>query len=153
MRKEIVNPFITAAATTFAKDFNVKWERKSITKKDAPIPTLEVSVSIGITGGLRGSVVFSMNEPMATSIARVQMPSGTSAEQVQKFVSSAVGEMANVICGLVIIELSELGLECDITPPTVMEGSVRLNFLSAETICVVGQSELGELEINIAVVE
>lgn len=151
MRQAIVNPFVSAAITTFAKDFGVKLERKSIKKKDAPIPTLPVSVSIGMTGKLRGSVIFSMSESMATSVAKALMPDAPM-EEVRKFTPSAVGEMANVICGMVTVELAEV-LPCDITPPTIISGALALNFLHAETICVVLQCEFGELEMNLAVVE
>lgn len=153
MRKEIINPFIMAARMAFEKDYNVDLVKKTIIRKDSPVPGLGVAVNIGITGGVRGTVVYSMSEETAYGITE-RMMVGKTSEAIRKFTPSAVAEMANVITGIVTQILEEEKILCEITPPTVFTGAnLGINFPEGETICVTASSELGDLEINIAVTE
>jgi len=154
MRKEVVNPFISAATSVFLQEYKLVLSRKSLTTKSSPIPSLAVAVSIGVTGKLKGMVVYSMSEQMAYALAALLMPD-KSPETIKKHTDSVIGEMGNVITGQVTMALDEdLGIDCDITPPFIHRGeNMTTNYLELETIVLTALCDLGELEINISLTE
>ncbi len=75
----------------------------------------EVDIVIGVTGDLQGKVIY--RYPVSTSLNIVNLMSGMKFDAVDAFVSSAVSEIANIISGNVLSELSENHMNCDILPP------------------------------------
>lgn len=73
MKAEYVNIFITSAVSVFKKELSIHLSRRDLTKKEAPIPTLPISIIIGITGSLSGQVVYSMDESFAFKVACAQV--------------------------------------------------------------------------------
>lgn len=153
MKAEFANPFINAAITTFMKEMKVKLSRNELKLKDSPIPSKDVSIVIGVTGAVKGQVVYSMDDTMALSIAKAMLP-GKLPNDLKKLTNSAVSEMANIITGQASITLAGESLMIDITPPAVINGKgFTMDFLNNQTICLHFLSEIGSLEINIALTE
>lgn len=153
MKAEFANPFITAATTTFQKEVGVKLNRKELKLKDSPVPSQTVSIVIGVTGAVRGQVVYSMDENVAFAVAKAMLPGKLPVEQ-RRLMNSAVSEMANIITGQASIILAGDDLRIDITPPAVFTGpGGSIDFLSIQTICLSFISEIGTLEMNIAMTE
>jgi chemotaxis protein CheX len=153
VKAEFANPFITAASNTFLKEIGVKLSRKDLKVKDSPLPSLPISIVIGVTGAVRGQVVYSMDENVAYAIAKAMLP-GKLPVDLKKLTNSAVSEMANIITGQASIILAGDNLKIDITPPGVFTGpGLRIDFLSIQTICLSFISEIGSLEMNIALTE
>ena len=88
MRAEYANPFITAAITTFQKELKVKLNRNSINVKEAPVPSKQVSIIIGVTGMVKGQVVYSMDDNVAFAVAPTRGISFMRARQFARFVSA-----------------------------------------------------------------
>jgi chemotaxis protein CheX len=153
MKAEYANPFITAAVTTFKKELGVNLNRNSINVKNAPVPSKEVSIIIGVTGAVRGQVVYSMDDNVAMAVAKAMLPGKVPAE-LKKLANSAVSELANIITGQASIILAGESNRIDITPPAVFSGGgASIDFLTLQTICLSFLSEIGALEINIAMTE
>jgi chemotaxis protein CheX len=153
MKAEYANPFITAAVTTFKKELGVNLNRNSINVKNAPIPSKEVSIIIGVTGAVKGQVVYSMDDNVAMAVAKAMLPGKVPAE-LKKLANSAVSELANIITGQASIILAGESNRIDITPPAVFSGGgASIDFLALQTICLSFLSEIGALEINIAMTE
>jgi chemotaxis protein CheX len=153
MKAEYANPFITAAVTTFKKELGVNLNRNAINVKNAPIPSKDVSIIIGVTGAVRGQVVYSMDDNVALAVAKAMLPGKVPAE-LKKLANSAVSELANIITGQASIILAGESNRIDITPPAVFSGgAASIDFLSLQTICLSFLSEIGALEINIAMTE
>ena len=75
----------------------------------------EVDIAIGVVGDLQGEVVYRF--PVSTSLNMVNIMSGMKFEEVDAFVTSAISEIANIISGNVLTELSASDLKCDRLPP------------------------------------
>ncbi len=75
----------------------------------------EVDIAISVTGDLQGKVIY--RYPISTSLNIVNVMSGMQFDAVDAFVTSAVSEIANIISGNVLSELSENDMNCDILPP------------------------------------
>lgn len=153
MKAEFANPFITAATSTFLKEVGVKLARKELKIKESPVPSQAISIVIGVTGAVRGQVVYSMDENVAYAVAKAMLP-GKLPVDLKKLMNSAVSEMANIITGQASIILAGDNLKIDITPPAVFSGpSLQIDFLTIQTICLSFISEIGTLEMNIAMTE
>lgn len=153
MKAEFANPFITAAVTTFQKELKVKLSRNELKLKESPVPTKDISIIIGVTGAVKGQVVYSMDESMGLAVAKAMLPGKLPAD-LKKLMNSAVSEMANIITGQASIILAGDSLKIDITPPAVFAGKgFTVDFLTIQTISLHFLSEIGSLELNIALTE
>ena len=153
MKVELANPFILAAVDIFQTETGVKLNRKDLKIKPAPIPTLPVSVIIGVTGAVKGQICYSMDDNFAYELAKAMLP-GKLPVDIKKYTNSAIAEMANMITGQASIALAGEELIVYITPPAVFSGrGVKIDFLNVPTIAISFISEIGVLEINIALSE
>ena len=153
MKAEHANIFISSAVNVFKKELNIRLERKSLIKKPSPIPSLFTSIIFGITGAVNGQVVYSMDKNFAFKVAQVMLPN-MPVEEVKKMENSAVSELANIITGQASIALAEETKKIHLTHPVVlMSADLMMDFLAIPTITLNMISEIGELEINIALVE
>jgi chemotaxis protein CheX len=153
MKAEYANPFITAAVNTFKKELGVGLNRHAMNVKASPVPSKEISIIIGVTGMVKGQVVYSMDDNVAMAVTKAMLPGKLPAEH-KKLMNSAVSELANIITGQASIILAGETEKISITPPAVfMGGAASIDFLSLQTICLSFISEIGSIEINIALAE
>jgi chemotaxis protein CheX len=153
MKVEFANPFVVAAVQTFQKEIGVKLSRKDLKIKDSPVPGQSISIIIGVTGAVRGQVVLSLDENVAMAVTKAMIPGKLPAE-LKKLINSAVSELANIITGQASILLAGDHGKIDITPPAIVMGpGLKMDFLSLQTICLTFLSEIGSLELNIALTE
>ena len=147
---EFVNPFLEAASAVFKSILNVDLRRGTLVIKASPIPSLDVSIIIGITGGVTGEVVYSLGFVTVEKIANVLMP-GLSPEQIKSEYKDIIGELANMITGNAMNLFASSGMTIEITTPTVVEGSnVTISMIKQTTLGINLYSPMGQLELNIA---
>lgn len=84
----------------------------------------DVQVAVGITGDLTGNIYYRF--PKETTLKMVNIMSGMEFDQVDEFVTSALGEIANIISGNAMTTLSEQNVSCDILPPRILSGEEQL---------------------------
>ena len=153
MKAAYANVFIKSAISVFGREIGVNLSRKALTVKSAPVPSLPMSIVIGITGAIRGQVVYSMDSNFAFSVTKAMIPNRLPTD-LRKLTSSAVSEIANMITGQASISLAGEYQLIHLTPPAVFTGTdMQVDFLSIPTICLSLISEIGSLEINIAFTE
>jgi chemotaxis protein CheX len=153
MKAEFANVFVRGATSVFTQEIGIKLTRKSLTKKSSPVPNHPVSIVIGVTGAIKGQVVYSMDQNFAYQITRAMIPNKLPSE-LKKLTNSAVSEIANMITGQASIAMAGEDQLIHLTPPAVFTGTdMRVDFLSIPTLCLVFISEIGSFEINIAVAE
>lgn len=153
MKAEFANPFIKSAAEVFELEAGVKLSRKDMKLKNSPAPSFPVCIILGITGAVRGQVVYGMDETFAYELTRKMLPGKLPAD-VKKLVNSNISELANMITGRASIELAGDHDVIHITPPAVFTGTFfSVDFLSVPTITIGFLSAIGGLEINIALTQ
>jgi len=153
MKAEYANVFIRSAVHVFKKELNINMSRQSLIKKNAPIPGLPVCIILGITGHVRGQVVYSLDKSFAQDITHAMLPNKLPHE-LKKYINSAVGEIGNMITGQASIELAGQDKIINLTPPAVFTGDqMVVDFLQMPTVSLRLLSEMGMLEINIAIEE
>lgn len=150
MKAEYANVFVRSAVHVFQKELDITLTRNSLYKKNAPVPSLPVAIVIGITGSVRGQVVYSIDTDFALDIAHVMVPNKLPSE-LKALMNSAVGEIANMVTGQASIALAGSENVINLTPPAVFSGrNMTVDFLEIPTVCLQMLSQMGVLEINIA---
>jgi len=153
MRAEYANIFISSAVHVFQKELNINMTRQSLVKKNAPVPGLPVCIVLGITGNIRGQIVYSIDRSFAQDITHAMLPNKLPHE-LRKYVNSAVGEIGNMITGQASIAMAGQDKIIQLTPPAVLTGKdMYFDFLQMPTISLRLISEMGILEINLAIME
>ena len=82
--------------------------------------TKDVTALVGITGDLRGMVIFGLSNGTALSLVSSMM--GQDFQEMDAVAESGIAELGNVVVGSSVTSLAELGYHCGITPPAVILG-------------------------------
>ncbi|MCP4132168.1 MAG: chemotaxis protein CheX [bacterium] len=147
---EYVNPFLEAASAVFKSILSVDLRRGKLIIKESPDPSMDVAIIIGITGGVTGEVVYSMEFGMVKKIADILAP-GLTDDQVRSEYKDIIGELANMITGNAMNLFASSGKQIDITTPTVVEGDdFTITLIKQTTLGINLYSPMGQLEMNIA---
>ena len=76
--------------------------------------------------------------------------SGMELKKIDNFVSSALGEVANIIGGNAITGLTKYNYICDISPPQVSIGEYKSYSTASERALLIPlKTDIGEFDINI----
>lgn len=147
MKADLLVPFTNAACQTLKLLLDVdalteSADRVGVCTDD----TGRVNVAIGLTGDLSGEALYRF--PADTSLEIVKIMSGMEFTEIDEFVTSALGEIANIISGNAVTDLINSNITCDILPPRILEGE-ELSF-SDETTYVFStkiNTSIGEVEV------
>lgn len=151
MENVLYKPFFNATREVF----QLMLDLNNITDKPLCVdgvcyPTGNVDIAIRVIGDLEGKVVYHF--PKETSLEMVKiMSGGMEFNEVDEFVTSAMGEIANIISGNVMSALSTQDIACDILPPefiapeTLADASEKFEFVSGMQIC----TDIGDVHLNI----
>ena len=135
MKAEHINPFVKAAYSVLEAALGVKTEKGELSVRADGTTSQQCTTVTGITGALRGTVMYGMALATADKIASLML--GQPVRTFDQLAASAVAELANMITGNALTELAELGFVCDISPPSIVRGSnVRITATAEKTIVI-----------------
>lgn len=122
MDVNLINPFI-AAITTILPQLGFKSvERKSLALVSKKIKLDGIILNLGIVGDKTGNVIYHVNEDAAKKIATIMM-SGATIDKLDDMAKSAISEMSNMLTANSTINLSNEGINVDISVPTMAYGT------------------------------
>lgn len=108
----------------------------------------KINIAIGVTGDLEGEIFYHF--PKETTLEMVKIMSGMDFPEVDEFVTSAIGEIANIISGKALISLSQQKIACDILPPRIISDDEENPFdgtlLKSSTRIT---TEIGDVDLDI----
>ena len=112
-------PFFNATREVFSLmlDLNNISENPNA-MEDAAGTDGRIDIAIGVTGDLEGEIFYHF--PKETTLEIVKIMSGMDFSEVDDFVTSAIGEIANIISGKALVSLSQEKIICDILPPKII---------------------------------
>lgn len=122
MKIEYINPFIESAMYVL-EQLNIRdimVEKNKLKILVEPISSLGVSALVGLTGQLKGRVIYDMDEP--TALAIVSKMNSEDFKVFNEMARSTINELANMITGTAVSKLSNLGYKFDLTPPSLFSG-------------------------------
>jgi len=148
MKAEYINFFYQATNDVFKLMLNMETEKKNLSVLEDMISSKDVNVHLGITGDLKGNVLFGFPKDMA--IEMIKIMSGMEMDKIDSFASSALGEIGNIIGGNALTNLSKNKYVCDIAPPQVFVGKYKSFSLDNEKILQLTlKTDIGEFDISI----
>jgi chemotaxis protein CheX len=151
VRAEFVNPFIEAASLVFRDSLKLDLIRGKLKVRDAPTPSYELAIVIGVVGSYKGEIIYSLNYDAAYKMAKRLVPSMDDASIREEY-KDIIGEIGNMTTGNALRIFAANGQFVDLTTPSVVEvKESNLQFKKATTLSLNLYSKLGQLEINIAI--
>ena len=152
MKAEYINPFFNATVDVFRIMLDLEVERGKLGVAEDLAPSKDASAVIGITGDLSGSILYSFPQDMVLEMVRIM--SGMSLTKMDSFVGSALGEVANIISGNAMTNLSATQYFCDIVPPQVLIGkTASLSMATEKALVLPVITSIGDFEITISLRE
>jgi chemotaxis protein CheX len=150
MKAELINPFAHSTADVFATMLNSRLVRGNLQLRSSRlVPEYEVNGVVGITGGITGTVVLSMQENVALRATEVMLgnrPSSLNDEAID-----AVGEIINMVAGAAKKYLSAYKLSLSM-PMVILGSNTRIGFNSKiDPICIPYLSPWGPLQLEVGI--
>ena len=142
MDAKLVNPFVDAFTAVMPQ---IGFAEPKRTKMGG------VSVIVGFTKQIRGNIVYNMSEDTAKFIASTMMM-GMPIENFDDMAQSAISEMSNMLTATAATNLAGMGLEVDISTPSLSIGQNFQVKISDTNYLTVEMDLAGHLvELDIAV--
>ena len=121
MDAKLVNPFVDAFTSVMPQMGFPEPKRLKMGVKTKNAVSLGVSVIVGFTKQIRGNVVYNMSEDTAKFIASTMMM-GMPVAEFDAMAQSAISEMSNMLTANAATNLTGMGLEVDISTPSLSIG-------------------------------
>ncbi len=86
-----------------------------------PYEQKEISVLIGLVGGVKGRLILETTNEVIGQIGQAMFGMSIEGEMIESF----TGELGNMVAGNLCTLLEKDGLILDISPPTVMTGTMK----------------------------
>lgn len=146
---EIYNVFIMAAAEVLNTEAAVQLTRGKLELRRDAYVTDDITVLISLVGDISGAAILSMSLDTAKAIiARIL---GQEILEFDELAQSGIGELGNVITGQASTRMAELGLDTDISVPTLILGKgSSISTLDINRLIVPLNTELGTVKVNLA---
>ena len=151
MDVKLVNPFIDAFTTVLPQMGFPTPTRTGMSVKEQNAKSLGVAVIVGFTKEIRGSVVYNMTEETAKFIASTMMM-GMPVAAFDEMAQSAISEMSNMLTANAATNLTALGLEVDISTPSLTVGEgCQIKISNEQYLTIMMEVSGHQVEIDVAV--
>ncbi|MCR5175321.1 MAG: chemotaxis protein CheX [Anaerovibrio sp.] len=151
MDVKLVNPFIDAFTTVLPQMGFSEPKRTGMSVKEQNAKSLGVAVIVGFTKEIRGSVVYNMTEETAKFIASTMMM-GMPVAAFDEMAQSAISEMSNMLTANAATNLTALGLEVDISTPSLTVGAdCQIKISNEQYLTILMDVDGHQVEIDVAV--
>lgn len=122
MDASFINPVIDAFREILPQLGFTDIQRKSLNIGTNAVESLGVTVIIGMTQGIRGNVAYNLTEATAMAIASTMM-GGMPVNQFDDLPQSAISELVNMVTANAAIRFEKMGIQVDISPPSLVIGA------------------------------
>ncbi len=149
MEVAFVEPFVRAAFAVLSKVVDAAPERGQLSLRNGnSFTSQELTTVLGVNGMIEGVALYGMSNVTAMKIATHML--GQELEEIDEMASSALTELGNMITGNATTHLEKGGFQCDITPPSLVQGTgVQITTLCPALVVPVS-TQYGKVEINVA---
>jgi chemotaxis protein CheX len=145
-----VNPFIESFKTVMPQlGFN-DIQRGELSVNGQELVKTGVIILVGIVGAIKGNVVYCLDLEHAKQIASTMMM-GMPVEEFDEMPQSALSEMMNMLTASAATCFYDMGIQIDISTPTLLHGkNISVKMSSSQVLCVQMLADAFPIEINIA---
>lgn len=113
-RTEIVDAFVEAVVRVVQVSLGEEAQQIATSYAHDIDPPPSISVSISLTGNLRGPVTWSFSRPLARQVTESMLMGAASEE----YYAGAVAELANMMLGNALASLEDAGYLVELAPPS-----------------------------------
>ncbi|AKL94850.1 CheC domain containing protein [Clostridium aceticum] len=148
MKAESVNSFYQATKDVFKLMLDLGIEQGKLGIVEDMVLSKDANVVLGVTGDLRGTILFSFPKEMILEMVKIMC--GMEMDEIDSFVSSALGEVANIIGGNAVTILASNNYKCDIVPPQIFVGEYKsFSMANEKALLLPLKTQIGAFDINI----
>lgn len=122
MDARFINPVIDAFREILPQLGFADVQRGKIGMGTNSVESLGVTVIIGMTKDIKGSVAYNLSESDAMAIASIMM-GGMPVLTFDELPQSAISELVNMVTANSAIRFEQMGLQVDISPPSLVVGN------------------------------
>ncbi len=149
MNVEFLNPFLIAIREVLQSELNEVLAVGTLCGEESSFTSDDITVLVGVTGGVEGIVFYGMSESTARRLAGAMM--GTSLTLLDAMAESAIAELGNMIAGRASAGLEEAGFSCRLTPPSVVRGrGAIISTIQIRRLVVAVTTSKGEIRVHLA---
>ncbi len=150
MDVKFMNPFVESFTTVMPQLGFENVQLGAMSEKDKEVEVNGIAVILGIVGAMRGNVVYAIDVESAKQIASVMMM-GMPVEEFDEMAKSALSELTNMLTANAATAFSNIGIEIDISTPTMLQGNeMGIKMSSNDILCVSLLADGVPVEINVA---
>ena len=150
MNVNFVNPFIEAFNHVMGQIGFSEIKHGTLSVKRKQFTCTGVILKVGITGDLRGNVVYVIDSEEAKKIASVMMM-GAPITKLDAISRSSLSELSNMLSANAATFFSKSGVLIDISPPTFFQGDdLEITMSSEMVLCIPFTADGTTVEINIS---
>lgn len=151
MKAEYINPFLESARIVLEQLINVRPTTGQLGIKDVKFVESHIWIQIGMTGQMKGDIVFGLHEEVALKLVSAMM-GGYSVTQMDEMTQSAISELGNMISGNASTILYNQGVHVDITPPKLIQSAAAAGFTPTKALTIpLMMDQIGELDIKVLI--
>lgn len=150
MDVKYINPFIDSFLYVMPQLGFREVIKQGINLKGKNIKSLGVMMNLGIVGDIKGNIIYSLDNGSAKQIASTMMM-GMPVNELDDMAQSALSELSNMLTANASTNLSEEGININISTPTLIYGSdfeAKMN--TDKVLCINLLVDNIPVEINVA---
>ncbi|NLJ78273.1 MAG: chemotaxis protein CheX [Tissierellia bacterium] len=152
MKVDHINAFYVAIQEIFKLMLDLDVEKGELRIVEDMVSSKDANVLLGITGDLKGSILFGFPKHMALEMVNIM--SGVDMDEIDTFVSSALGEVVNIIGGNALTSLSNYDYICNMAPPQIIVGKYKsISMASERSLLIPLETEIGKFDVNVFLAE
>ncbi|NLC77771.1 MAG: chemotaxis protein CheX [Clostridia bacterium] len=152
MKAEYINPFYQATIDVFKLMLDIDVIRDQSKALQEMLGKKEVGVVIEVTGDLTGCILYRFPDHMILEMVKIM--SGMEIDTIDSFVTSALGEVSNIISGNAVSSLFNRNYKCDIKPPRILiEDDKPICLDGNQVLRIPLNTDIGKLQIHMALKE
>ena len=150
MDVKYINPFVAASKKVLEQLIGFEPDVEAPRLMENTISGNDIVVMVGLTGEIKGQVMFTMEESTAIKMVR-KMTYNDAVNELDFIGQSAVSEIANMISGSTGMIMYETGITIDITPPSLCRGEGLMISSKNKFVTVpLDLNEIGKIYMNIS---
>lgn len=149
MDAKYINPFIDSFYNVLPQLGFSNVTREDVAIKNN-VESLGILINLGIVGDIRGNIVYNIQGENGKKIAS-KMMMGLPVEELNEMAQSALSELSNMLTANASINFSNIGVNVNISTPTLMYGQdikIKLNTDKILNIKIVADNI--PIDVNIA---
>ncbi|MBO2943843.1 chemotaxis protein CheX [Paenibacillus sp. F411] len=151
MKAEVINPFLESARNVIEQVIQISPSTGTLGVKEISSQQDHIWILIGMTGQMKGDIVFGLHEQVALRMVSIMM-GGFVITEMDEMGKSAISELSNMISGNASTILSNQGVNVDITPPQVYHSEGFAEFSSRKALSIpLKMDGIGELDIQVMI--